>query len=167
MNIKKIIEISNVLLKYKKCFIENDFICMSSMVLPSVVESLGGVEGFVDTMASVPAFLEQVGMSMDASKMQFGDRGPIVTDDQYLVSVIPTTIPILINGQSAIIESSVIGFSGDNGETWFFIEGNGEGKMMIANESPRVLQKVDVPTPRLKMNGQTMIERNGQWIMEQ
>ena len=91
----------------------------------------------------------------------------IVKHDNYIITVVPTTLPIILSGLSGITESSIIGFSEDNGDTWFFIEGTDEGRMTIANYSPEILQKIDVPTPMLKIGEKTLIQKNGQWIPQQ
>ncbi len=154
------------LTQYKKCYTQKDSICLSTMVLPSVVEEVGGVQEFVQLMESVPALLAQQGFTMDAAKMEFGESGPIVSHEEYLVSVVPTRQPVVVQGQEGVIESSIVAFSGDNGETWFFLEGTDESKFAIANDSPQLLQKVDIPAPKLTLGDRTLVQRNGQWTQE-
>ena len=161
------LNVDEKLSQYMKCWKEKDYICMSTMVFPKVIEEAGGVEGFVEMMNSLPSLLEELGMEMDASKMIFGNRKPIVKHDNYIITVVPTTLPIILSGLSGITEGSIIGFSEDNGDTWFFIEGTDEGRMTIANYSPEILQKIDVPTPMLKIGEKTLIQKNGQWIPQQ
>ena len=151
---------------YKKCYVNKDFICMSSMIMPSVIEQLGGVEGFIEMMNGLPALLEASGMQMDASQMTFKARGDLVNHDGTMVSIIPTLQPVKINGMDGNIESSVMAFSDDNGESWFFLEGSDEGKMTIANASPALLQKIDIPTPTLKLGDKTLVQKNGQWTQQ-
>ncbi len=154
------------LAQYKKYFNEKDFISLSSLVLPSTVEKLGGVEAFVETMKSIPAFLEQQGMTMDISKLEFGDPSKIVVQDEYSISVISTKQPVVVQEISGLVESSVIAFSEDNGNTWFFLEGSDEGKMAIANESPAILQKITIPTPKMTLGDIVLLQKNGQWIRQ-
>jgi hypothetical protein len=139
---------------------------MSTMVLPSIVEQTGGVEGFIQIMKSVPAILAQQGLTMNAVDMEFGESSKIVTYEDFAVSVIPTKQPVVVQGKNGIIESSVIAFSGDKGNTWFFLEGSDEGKMAIANDSPALLQKIDIPVPKLRLGDVVLAQRNGQWTKQ-
>jgi hypothetical protein len=152
--------------QYKKCYTEKDYICMSTMVLPSVIEETGGVEGFIQLMDSLPTILAQQGFTMDAAEMEFGKSGKIVAHEEFAVSVIPTKQPVVVQGTNGIVEGSVIAFSADKGDTWFFLEGSDEGKIAIANDAPALLQKIDIPVPKLKLGDVVLIQKNGQWIKQ-
>ncbi len=139
---------------------------MSSFVLPSIVEEAGGVDGFVLLMQSLVDLLAEVGMTMDPADMEFGAPGPIVSHEDVLVSVIPTEVGITIQGQAGSINASVVGFSQDGGETWFFIEGSDEGRAAIAEVAPEVLQKVEIPTTTMTVGDTTLVQQNGAWVEE-
>ena len=145
--------------RYKKCFTQKDYICMSSMVLPSIVEELGGVEAFINTMKLASNMLAKQGMTVDPSKMQFGEPSAIIMHEEFAVSVIPTKQPVSINGKKGYILGSIIAFSGDKGKTWFFLEGSDEGKIALVNEAPGLLQKINIPNPKLQIGDMVFIQK--------
>ena len=156
----KLIEKLNI---YKECFKTKDYIKMSSMVLPSIIEEAGGTDKFVEMMNEALEISAEQGIHLDISKLEVGDPGKLYKKNDYLISVIPTKLPIEINSSKGEIESSIIGFSEDNGATWFFIEGDDEGRSSIANTNPEIIQMINVPTPKLTINNKTLYQKNGQW----
>jgi hypothetical protein len=150
--------------EYKKTYENGDYVKMSSFVLPGLIEQFGGTENFVNTMNSLPELFLGMGMEVDMKKMKFGELGKILSKSNYLISVVPTTLPIKINNVEGVIKSSVICFSQDNGETWFFIEGNDEGRSSISNTNPEIIQMINVPLPEMNINGKTMVQKGGNWV---
>lgn len=61
-----------------------------------------------------------------------------------------------------MVKGSFIAFSSDKGKSWFFLEGSDESKMMIADESPELLQKINIPVPTLKIGNKLLTQKNGQ-----
>lgn len=150
--------------QYKKCFISNDYICQSAFVLPSLINEAGGVDGFVELMKSTMTNLNNQGMKLFPDKVEFGKRSKLVSHKDLFISVIPTKIPIEIKGDNGFIHGSIIAFSKDSGDTWFFIEGSDEGKTDIANSSPEIMQKINIPTPTLNLGNVVLIQKNGSWV---
>jgi hypothetical protein len=148
---------------YKECYKDKDFIKMSSLVLPSIVQEAGGPDKFVELMNNIPGFFESLGINVDVSTLQFGEPSKIYEISNYSVAVVPTKLPIAVQSQKGYIKSSVICFSEDNGRTWFFIEGSDEGRIAIANTNPEIIQTITIPTPKLIVGGKVFHQRNGEW----
>ena len=149
---------------YKECYRNKDYIKMSSLVLPSIIEEAGGPDKFVELMKSLPSFFESVGMRVDVSKLEFGEPNKIYDISSFSIAVVPTKLPIEMQNQKGYIRGSVICFSEDKGRTWFFIEGSDEGRSAIANTNPEIIQNLEIPTPTLIIGGQILHQRNGEWI---
>jgi len=152
------------LAKYKECFINKDYVCMSSMVLPSIIQQAGGSKQFVEMMKALPETLTKQGLIMDASKMKFGKNSNIITQNDVLISIIPTEQPVVIQGTKGLMSGSIIAFSNDNGSSWFFLEGNDESKMMITDTVPELLQKINIPIAKLTLGNKTLIQQNARWV---
>ncbi len=150
--------------QYATSYQMEDYVKMSSFVLPSVMEQIGGTENFVNLMTSLPATFANAGMKVDLRKIEFGEIGEIYEKSNFLISVVTTTLPIEVNNMKGTIKSSVIGFSEDKGETWYFIEGNDEGRTAISNTNPEIIQLIKVPTPEMKIGDKILVQKGGQWI---
>jgi hypothetical protein len=150
--------------QYISSYKTGDYVKMSSFVLPSQISEMGGTESFVNTMNSLPETFASLGMVVDIKKLEFGEIGEIYEKSNFLISVVPTTLPIEINGMRGTITGSVICFSEDKGETWYFIEGNDEGRSAISNTNPEIIQMITVPAPELKVNGKVLVQKGGQWV---
>lgn len=150
--------------QYATSYQMEDYVKMSSFVLPSVMEQIGGTENFVNLMTSLPATFANAGMKVDLRKIEFGEIGEIYEKRNFLISVVTTTLPIEVNNMKGTIKSSVIGFSEDKGETWYFIEGNDEGRTAISNTNPEIIQLIKVPTPEMKIGDKILVQKGGQWI---
>lgn len=150
--------------EYSLSYTNGDYVKMSSFVLPSVIEKLGGTEEFVKTMNSLPETFQSVGMEVDMKNMKFGEVGKIFNKSDFMISVVPTTLPIKVNGVDGKIKSSILCFSEDKGDTWFFIEGNDDGRSAISNTNPEIIQMITVPVTELEINGKKLVQKGGQWV---
>ena len=159
-------KLENKLNEYKQSYINGDYVKMSSFILPSMIEEAGGTENFVNTMNSIPKIFAQMGMDVDLKKMKFGEVGKVYEKNEFLISVVSTTLPLKIKNINGEIKSSIICFSDDKGETWFFIEGNDEGRSAISNTNPQIIQMINVPTPEMNINGKTLVQKGGNWVVK-
>lgn len=148
---------------YKGCYQRKDYIKMSSFVLPILIQDIGGVDKFVEQMKNLPHFFESKGMQVDMSASTFGEPEQFYKSGNSIISLVCTKLPISINNQKGFIESSIICFSKDEGATWFFIEGDNEGKSYIAATNPEIIQELDVPIPQIRINGKILYQKNGSW----
>lgn len=164
-NEKKLIESLN---EYKNCYASEDFLRMASFILPSVIEELGGTNDFVSLMESNLQSLKDQGY--DFSNTKYGKPSPIIVSNKYLVSVVESEIPINTDSQTGKLFGSIIAFSEDNGNSWFFIDGNDDGLSRIVDKAPDVVQKISVPDSRLHYYVESdtlkMIQKNGRWSYE-
>lgn len=152
--------------RYKSCMEDQDYITMASMALPGYIEGIGGADQFVRLMKAIPGILAQQGMKADMSKMEFGSPSKIVTYNDLCASVIPTTLPMEVRNIEGVITGSIVALSEDKGQTWFFLEGNNEGKTVLADTVPELLHRITLPNPSLTINGKTLVQRNGQWVQQ-
>ncbi len=152
--------------QYEDCIKTQDYICATSFMLPSLVRSVGGADRMVEILSQQREKMASRGMDIDPSKNTYGEHSKVVKDGKTLVSVIPFTQHGTYKGSEAEIQDSLIAFSNDNGRSWFFLEGSDENQMVIANENPRLLQLIKVPTPILKIDNATFVQKNELWIRQ-
>lgn len=149
----------NLLLKdlddYLHCWQNQNYRCMATYVVPEVVKQLGGVEGFINTMESVPAFMESQGMRLDISSMTIGIPSPVAEYKGVLISVVPTRIPLHLHGERAVVNGSIVALSENQGGRWYYVEGTTEGAQFLASTFGNDLFRyINVPRNTMELNGQ-------------
>ena len=149
----------NLLLKdlddYLQCWQNQNYRCMATYVVPGVVKQLGGVEGFINIMESVPALLESQGMRLDISSMTMGVPSPVTEYKGVLMSVVPTRIPFYLNGERAVMNGSIVALSENQGGRWYYVEGTTEGLQFLASTFGNDLFRyINLPRNTMELNGQ-------------
>ncbi|MEC8307429.1 MAG: hypothetical protein VX363_00300 [Pseudomonadota bacterium] len=140
---------------YLVCWQNQNYRCMATYVVPRVVEELGGVEGFIKTMESVPALFEAQGMRLDVSSMNMGVPSPLAEYKDVLISVVPTRIPLTINGENAVLNGSIVALSENQGQRWYYIDGTTEGLQFLASTfGDELFRFIVVPKNTIELNGQ-------------
>ncbi len=140
---------------YLVCWQNQNYRCMATYVVPGVVEELGGVEGFIKTMESVPALFESQGMRLDVSSMNLGVPSRSAEFSAVLVSVVPTRIPLKINGEKAVLNGSIVALSENQGQRWYYIDGTTEGLQFLASTfGDELFRFIVVPKNTIELNGQ-------------
>ena len=140
---------------YLVCWQNENYRCMATYVVPGVVEELGGVEGFIKTMESVPALFEAQGMRLDVSSMNMGVPSPLAGYKDVLMSVVPTRIPLKINGEKAVLNGSIVALSENQGQRWYYIDGTTEGLQFLASTfGDELFRFIVVPKNTIELNGQ-------------
>jgi len=158
--------LSEKLKEYQDSYSNENYIKMSSYMVPSIIEASGGTEAFVTIMKQTFETLKQQGTDM--SKMIFDQPSDIVEVDGLMVSVVETHMPITSSGLKGMLNSSIIAFSEDGGDVWYFMDGGNDGASTLAGSSPEILQKITIPNSTMELkNGEEiikMVQKNGQWI---
>ena len=140
---------------YLVCWQNENYRCMATYVVPGVVEELGGVEGFIKTMESVPALFEAQGMELDVSSMNMGVPSSLAEYKDVLMSVVPTRIPLKINGERAVLNGSIVALSENQGQRWYYIDGTTEGLQFLASTfGGELFRSIVVPKNTIELNGQ-------------
>jgi hypothetical protein len=148
---------------YKECYQRKDYIKMSSFILPILIHDIGGVDKFVEQMNNLPRFFKSKGMQIDMSTIIFGEPEQFYKNENSMIALVSTKLPVAINDQKGFIESSIICVSKDGGITWSFIEGDNEGKSYLAFTNPEIIQELEIPIPKIKINNKTLYQKNGSW----
>ncbi|MDA9860628.1 hypothetical protein N9C81_02030 [Planctomycetota bacterium] len=151
---------------YVKSWVEQDYIGMSIYVVPSLIEEMGGIEGFIASMEQLDEVFEQQGMKLKVSEYELETTSSPITFEEIIVTVATSTLPFTMNGEEGAIYSSIFCFSEDQGDTWFFLEASDEGRAQMASMSPKLLQKLTIPQPRMKLGSKVMVQKNGSWAEE-
>ncbi len=174
---------------YKEAFRSGDYTRAASMVSPNMISKVGGEENFARL---VKKFTDSTIITLQPSLIEFSKPGIIVSDGNMYISVIRQSIPITTKGideelkdayllfhptfPSTIFESigmdgvfkmSIIAYSEDEGNTWFFTGGN-KMSLSVENIKPEILEKITIPVHTLifgEGNDKiTLYRHNKQWV---
>ena len=153
---------------YKEAFRSGDYYRAASLVSPNMINKVGGKENFARL---VRKFTDSTIITLKPSLVEFSKPEEIVSDDNMYISVIRQTIPIttkgideelkdayllfhpnfpatVFEGMDGVFKMSLIAYSEDEGNTWFFAGGN-KMSLSVENIKPEILEKITIPVHTL------------------
>ncbi len=172
---------------YKDAFRSNDYTGAASFVSPNMINRIGGEENFARL---VQKFTDSTIITLKPSLIEFSRPEEIVSDDNMYISVIRQIIPIttkgideelkdayllfhptfpaaVFEGMDGVFKMSIIAYSEDKGNTWFFTGGN-KMSLSIENIKPEILEKMTIPVHTLIFGEGsdkiTLYRQNKQWV---
>ena len=172
---------------YKDAFRDNDYVRAASFVSPNKINKIGGARNFAKI---VQKFTESTIITLKPTLIEFSKPEEIVSYDDMYISVIKKIIPvttkgideevkeayllfnptfpaIIFKGMDGVFNISIVAYSEDEGNTWFFTGGNKAG-LQIANIEPEILEKISIPVPTLIFgkggNIITLVRQNRRWV---
>ncbi|MHC4183399.1 MAG: hypothetical protein ACYSR0_08625 [Planctomycetota bacterium] len=172
---------------YKGAFMSNDYSRAASFVSPNMINKIGGEENFARL---VQKFTASTIITLKPSLIEFSRPEEIVSYDNMYISVIRQIIPIttkgideelkdayllfhptfpatVFEGMDGVFKISIIAYSEDEGNTWFFTGGN-KMSLNVENIKPEILEKIDIPVPTLIFGEGsdkiTLYRQNKQWV---
>lgn len=172
---------------YKEAFRSGDYVRAASLVSPNMIKKVGGKENFARL---VQKFTDSTIITLKPSLVEFSKPGIIVSDDTMYISVIRQTIPIttkgideelkdayllfhpdfpatVFEGMDGVFKMSIIAYSEDEGNTWFFAGGN-KMSLSVENIKPEILEKIAIPVHTLIFGEGSdeiiLYRQNKQWI---
>ncbi len=172
---------------YKDTFRSKDYARAASFVSPNMINKIGGEENFARL---VRKFTDSTIIILKPSLVEFSKAEKIVPYSNMYISVIRQIIPIttkgideelkdayllfnptfpatVFEGMDGVFKMSIIAYSEDEGNTWFFTGGN---KMSLSAENigPEILEKINIPVPTLIFGEGsdkiTLYRQNKQWV---
>jgi hypothetical protein len=174
---------------YKEAFRSGDYTSAASLVSPNMINKVGGKENFARL---VRKFTDSTIIILKPSLVEFSKPGEIVSDDNIYISVIQQMIPITTKGideelkdayllfhptfpasifegvgMDGIFKMSIIAYSEDEGNTWFFTGGN-KMSLSVENIKSEILEKITIPVHTLIFGENsdkiTLYRQNKQWV---
>ncbi|KHE90453.1 MAG: hypothetical protein K8F52_13080 [Candidatus Scalindua rubra] len=172
---------------YKESFRSGDYTRAASMVSPNMINKVGGKENFARLIRK---FTDSTIITLKPSLVEFSKPGEIVSDDNIYISVIRQIIPIttkgidedikdtyllchptfparVFEGMDGVFNMSIIAYSKDEGNTWFFTGGN-RMSLSVENIKPEILEKINIPVHTLIFGEGsdkiTLYRQNKQWV---
>jgi len=172
---------------YKDAFRSGDYTGAASLVSPNMINKVGGKENFARL---VRKFTDSTIMTLKPSLVEFSKPGEIVSDDNMYISVIRQSIPIttkgideelketyllfhptfpatVFEGMDGVFKMSIIAYSEDEGNTWFFTGGN-KMSLNVENIKPETLEKLTIPVHTLIFGEESdkiiLYRQNKQWV---
>ena len=172
---------------YREAFRSGDYTGAASLVSPNMINKVGGKENFARL---VRKFTDSTIMTLKPSLVEFSKPGEIVSDDNMYISVIRQSIPIttkgideelketyllfhptfpatVFEGMDGVFKMSIIAYSEDEGNTWFFAGGN-KMSLSVENIKPEILEKLTIPVHTLIFGEGSdkiiLYRQNKQWV---
>ena len=174
---------------YKDAFRSGDYTRAASMVSPNMINKIGGAGNYARL---VRKFTDSTIIILKPSLMEFSKPGEIVSYDNMYISVIRQIVPITTKGidedlkdaylmfhptfptavfegigMDGVFKLSVIAYSEDEGNTWFFTGGN-KMSLNVENIGPEILEKISIPVPVLVFGEGSdkiiLYRQNKEWV---
>jgi len=172
---------------YKKAFRSGNYTGAASLVSPNMINKVGGEKNFARL---VQKFTDSTIITLKPSLVEFSKPGEIVSDGNMYISVIRQSIPIttkgideelkeayllfhptfpatVFEGMDGVFKMSIIAYSEDEGNIWFFAGGN-RMSLSIENIKPEILEKIDIPVHTLIFGEGSdkiiLYRQNRQWV---
>ncbi len=172
---------------YKEAFRSGEYTRAASLVSPNMINKVGGKENFARL---VRKFTDSTIITLKPSLVEFSKPEEIVFDGNMYISVIRQTIPIttkgideelkdayllfhpnfpaaVFEGMDGVFKMSLIAYSEDEGNTWFFAGGN-KMSLSVENIKPETLEKITIPVHTLIFGEGSdkiiLYRQNKQWI---
>jgi hypothetical protein len=172
---------------YKEALRSGDYIRAASLVSPNMINKVGGKENFARL---VRKFTDSTIIILKPSLVEFSKPEEIVFDGNMYISVIRQTIPIttkgideelkdayllfhpnfpaaVFGGMDGVFKMSIIAYSEDEGNTWFFAGGT-KMSLSVENIKPETLEKITIPVHTLIFGEGSdkiiLYRQNKQWI---
>lgn len=172
---------------YKDAFRSKDYVQAASFVSPNKINKIGGAENFAKI---VQKFTESTIITLEPTLIEFSKPEEIVFYNNMYISVVKKIIPIttkgideelkeayllfnpdfptiIFEGMDGVFNLSIVAYSEDEGNTWFFTGGNKAG-LWIANIETEILEKISIPVPTLIFGAGddiiTLVRQNRRWV---
>ncbi len=172
---------------YKDAFRSKDYVKAASFVSPNKINKIGGARNFAKI---VQKFTESTIISLKPTLIEFSKPEEIVFYNNMYISVVKKIIPvttkgideevkeayllfnpgfpaIIFEGMDGVFNLSIVAYSEDEGNTWFFTGGNRAG-LQIANIDTEILEKIRIPVPTLIFGEGddiiTLVRQNRRWV---
>ncbi len=172
---------------YKDAFRSKDYVKAASFVSPNKINKIGGAGNFAKI---VQKFTESTIITLKPTLIEFSKPEGIVFYNNMYISVVKKIIPvttkgideeikeayllfnpgfpaIVFEGMDGVFNLSIVAYTEDEGNTWFFTGGNKAG-LQIANIEPGILEKISIPAPTLIFGeGEdiiTLVRQNRRWV---
>ena len=172
---------------YKDAFRSKDYVKAASFVSPNKINKIGGAGNFAKI---VQKFTESTIITLKPTLIEFSKPEGIVFYNNMYISVVKKIIPvttkgideeikeayllfnpgfpaIIFEGMDGVFNLSIVAYSEDEGNTWFFTGGNKAG-LQIANIDTGILEKISIPAPTLIFGEGddiiTLVRQNRRWV---
>jgi hypothetical protein len=172
---------------YREAFRSGDYTGAASLVSPNMINKVGGKENFARL---VRKFTDSTIITLKPSLVELSKPGEIVSDGNMYISVIRQSIPIttkgideelketyllfhptfpatVFEGMDGVFKMTIIAYSEDEGNTWFFAGGN-KMSLSVENIKPEILDKITIPVHTLIFGEGSdkiiLYRQNKQWV---
>jgi len=127
-------------------FRRRDFARMVDLTYPKVIESAGGRDKMIASLAKGMKDMESEGVAVLSSTA--GAPTQIVHVSEWIYAVVPTTLKVRAKEGIFQTESSMIGISSDKGANWTFIDAGGKDHTQLLSMLPAPANTLKLPAEK-------------------
>jgi len=127
-------------------FRRRDFVRMVDLTYPKVIESAGGRDKMIASLAKGMKEMESEGVAVLSSTA--GAPTQIVHVSEWIYAVVPTTLKVKAKDGIFQTESSMIGISADQGANWTFIDAGGKDHAQLLSFLPAPANTLKLPAEK-------------------
>ncbi|MEJ2451813.1 MAG: hypothetical protein P8047_14325 [Gammaproteobacteria bacterium] len=151
------------LIKLEKCQKSLKSDCLAAYTFPSLVEATGGLDKLIKTMRNYYKNMDKKEIHPDYHNFVIGK--PLKTFDykNYIVTLVPTKTKLIMKDHMGSVESTLIGYSIKGSSRWYFINGKQENIKFIMKDIPGVISEINIPPPKMTLDGKSYKKVNGAW----
>ena len=157
------VSLNEAVKRYTGYLTSEDFVGAAAFILPEVAKEMGGVARVVQFFKNTYDSYPTKSFIIHLADLQVTKTSPIVKVKNKLGAVIHTKTPVVYKALAAEVFSSMIAISTDDGESWYFLEGTDEGRILLTELHIDLMQKLQPPTPYMKLGEDTLYQQNGSW----
>lgn len=125
------------------CFVNKNLQGFIKFTYPPIVAMVGGEENMMSMMESKYAALSEKGLAFESSS--YGSPSEIISYENELQCTLPQTLVMKTTGYHIIIRSTLIAISINHGQTWYFIDSNGQDLKTMQNKYPNLSNDLLIP----------------------
>lgn len=126
-----------------KALLKKDFNTFSQYMHPKLVEMAGGKDSVLNKMNRANAMVQQFNGSI--KKITIGNPGKVIKYKNELQVTVPQTTEVNVMMSTAILETTLIAISMDNGKTWKFVDTSAYNVKDLKNNLPNLSPEIVVP----------------------
>lgn len=126
----------------QKAVITKDYKTVLKYTHPKIVQLMGGPEKGVETLQVQFSAMEKQGVVINDCK--FGEPSDLYVVGKELQCTIPQSLEMTIPAGKLVANSTLIGFSENDGKTWVFLDPS-QGLDKIRTVLPNISKKIEIP----------------------
>lgn len=126
-------------------FIKGDYATMADHTYPKLLAAMGGKDAFVQMLNTQIGNMKKQGLSIE--RIVVGEPGEIYTAGTNLLSLVPQTVSVKMQGKYITSTTNLLAVSSNKGKTWYFVDTSNGTVEQVKGMFPNWPGKLVIPPP--------------------